>query len=118
MATSTIKKTPLEIGSLTIKASVQANTYAKYIVQGDIMQVFFRVQAPSSGWSNNTILFEMPYANNQAFSYEMAVSSDQYYTQNKSHVFSYCQTNNKNFYIGPVSGNYWVQGEFTTFINR
>lgn len=109
----------LEQGRLTLNSSTQSSAGNWWGLDGDMLTVGFKIQAPGGGFSNGTVLFEFPYRTYSGNSFvPVYVSSDQWYSSNTSIKYAFLTVESTQFKVSTIPGNYWVMGWFSVLIDR
>lgn len=108
----------LETGLLTVNSSAQSVSSHFWALDGDILTVGFKVQAPSGGFPNSTILFNLPYPAYAGSFVPLYVSSDQWLSSDVSIKYSFLTSNSTEYKVSTIPANYWVMGWFTVLISR
>lgn len=73
---------PVESGNVTVVSTAQSIVHNSYNIDGNVMTVRFKIQAPSGGFSNGTTIFNLPYKAHSGGFVPVYVSSDTWLNNN------------------------------------
>ena len=119
MATSVLKKSSVkETGNVTVISTAQSVSHHFYNIDGDVMTVGFKIQAPSDGFSNSTTIITLPYNAHSGGFVPVYVSSDTWLSSNVSIKYAFLTGGSAVFRVSTIPANYWVMGYFTVIIDR
>ncbi len=108
----------LETGLLTVNSSAQSIVSHFWALDGDILTIGFKIQAPSGGFPNSTTLFNLPYPAYAGSFVPLYVASDQWLSSNVSIKYSFLTSNSTEYKVSAIPANYWVMGWFTVLVSR